>query len=367
MRSRKSRATTLSATRAGLRRALPFAWLAAWLLVFGLLPPHEEVSAAPGALEVSGNSITYDGSPVRLHGVATEDVYDLYLEGRDPEAEYARMANNWRANVVRISVHPSTWRYHETETLALLEEHVQAATSAGLFVIVDYHVIGFPDGYYQPVPPEWGDPPDLYDSDFALATDFWDTVSTEIQDGRVMFELWNEPVNEEELPPSDPDSSQWSQLKPYFEDLISTIRANGSESVILATGNHWAYNLKGIKDDPLDDPNTAYTWHVYAGHEGNDPSRWAAALDGLHTVKPVVVTEWGFQPRAHAHYRGTAKTFGIKFRDRFLQGRGLHSTAWCWSASYGPSLFKRDWRTRTVWGDFAYDYLRAHNRDPARP
>jgi hypothetical protein len=65
---------------------------------------------------VSGNSITYDGSPVRLHGVATEDVYDLYLEGRDPEAEYARMANNWRANVVRISVHPSTWRYHETES-----------------------------------------------------------------------------------------------------------------------------------------------------------------------------------------------------------------------------------------------------------
>jgi hypothetical protein len=88
---------------------------------------------------------------------------------------------------------------------------------------------------------------------------------------------------------------------------------------------------------------------------------------GFVTVKPVVVTEWGFQPRAHAHYRGTAKTFGIKFRDRFLQGRGLHSTAWCWSASYGPSLFKRDWRTRTVWGDFAYDYLRAHNRDPARP
>jgi len=212
-----------------------------------------------------------------------------------------------------------------------------------------------------------GDPPDLYDSDFALAQNFWDTVSTEIQDGRVMIELWNEPLKEDELPPSDQNSSKWSELKPYFENLISIIRANGSESVILATGNHWAYNLKGIKDDPLDDPNTAYTWHVYAGHEGNDPSRWAAALDGLHTVKPVVVTEWGFQPRAHAHYRGTAKTFGIKFRDRFLQGRGLHSTAWCWSASYGPSLFKRDWRTRTVWGDFAYDYLRAHNRDPARP
>jgi hypothetical protein len=137
--------------------------------------------------------------------------------------------------------------------------------------------------------------------------------------------------------------------------------------VILATGNHWAFNLEGINDDPLDDPNTAYTWHVYAGHEGNDPGRWAAALDGLHETKPVVVTEWGFQPRARAHYRGTAKTFGIKFRDRFLQGRGLHSTARCWSRYHGPSLFKRDWRTRTTWSEFAYDYLRRHNRNPARP
>ena len=348
-------------------RSHAFLWLVGWVLIFGFLPPHNEASSATDALEVSENEITYNGSPVRLRGVATEDVRDLYLEERNPATEYGRMAERWKANVVRISVHPSTWKYHEDQTMTLLEQHVQAALDAGLFVIIDYHVIGFPDGYYQPVPPEWGDPPDLYDSDFVLATDFWDTISTEIQDRRVMFELWNEPVKEDELPPSDPDSSEWDQLKPYFEDLVSTIRDNGSQSVILATGNHWAYNLKGIKDDPLSDPNTAYTWHVYAGHEGNDPARWAAALDGLHDVKPVVVTEWGFQPRAHAHYRGTAKTFGNKFRDRFLENRRLHSTAWCWSATYGPSLFKRDWRTRTVWGNFAYDYLRAHNKNPARP
>jgi len=348
-----------------LHHAFLYAWLVTWVMVFGFLPPHNEASSATDALEVSGSEITYNASPVRLRGVATEDVRDLYLEKRNPATEYGRMAERWKANVVRISVHPSTWKYHRDQTMTLLEQHVQAALDAGLFAIIDYHVIGFPDGYYQPVPPEWGAPPDLYDSVFALATDFWDTVSTEIQDKRVMFELWNEPVKEDELPPSDPNSSEWDQLKPYFEDLISMIRSNGSQSVILATGNHWAYNLKGIKDDPLEDPNTAYTWHVYAGHEGNDPARWAAALDGLHKVKPVVVTEWGFQPRAHAHYRGTAKTFGNKFRSRFLEGRQLHSTAWCWSATYGPSLFKRDWRTRTVWGNFAYDYLRAHN--PARP
>ena len=93
-------------------------------------------------------------------------------------------------------------------------------------------------------------------------------------------------------------------------------------------------------------------------------ARWPV---GLREVKPVVATEWGFQPRAHAHNRGTAKTFGRKLRDRLLEGRPLHSTAWCWSGTYGPSIFKRDWRSRTVWGDFAFDYLRKHNADPARP
>jgi hypothetical protein len=94
-------------------------------------------------------------------------------------------------------------------------------------VIVDYHVIGLPDGYYQWVTPEWN--PDLYDSDFALATDFWDTVSTQIRDPRVMFELWNEPVCEEdELRPSDPNHSKWAKLEPYYEAMISTIRDNGS-------------------------------------------------------------------------------------------------------------------------------------------
>ena len=42
-----------------------------------------------------------------------------------------------------------------------------------------------------------------------MAQDFWDAVSPGVQDRRVMFELWNEPVYEEdELLLSDPDGSK---------------------------------------------------------------------------------------------------------------------------------------------------------------
>jgi hypothetical protein len=221
-----------------------------------------------------------------------------------------------------------------------VKEHTTAATDAGLFVIVDYLVIGFPDGYYQWITPEWG-PPDLYDSDFALATDFWDAVSTQIQDPRVVFELWNEPVYEEdELHPSDPNGSKWAQLKPYYEAVISTIRANGSQSVILATGNHWAYNLKKTsrmtrsRIPTLPTPGT-----TTGGHDENNPNRWAAALDGLHRVKPVLVTE-GARTRGERPLPEHRADVREKFRDRSLEGRRPHSTARCWSKSYGPSTFR---------------------------
>ena len=73
---------------------------------------------------------------------------------------------------------------------------------------------------------------------------------------------------------------------------------------------------------------------------------------------------WRTSARPLPGHRGDVRD---RFRSRFLEGRQLHGTAWCWSATYGPSLFKRGWRTRAVWGSFAYDYLQAHNKNPACP
>ena len=332
-----------------------------------LVPATAAGNAAPEGLRVRANEIVYRGQPVHLRGVALGEVWDYARMHRSVRRDFRAMADGWNANVVRLGVHPSTWRDHREEALADLVLQIDAALDAGLFVIVDYHAIGAPDGYYPPSDARWGTPVDLYDSSFALARDFWDTISRRVHDDRVMFELWNEPTfAAHETNPHDTATSRWHELKPYWERLVATIRGNGATSIVIASGNHWAYNLKGIRADLLADPNSAYSWHVYSNKEFNEPERWAAALDGLDSVKPVVVTEWGFEPMSSEHWRGTADGFGEPFR-RLLESHGLHSTAWCWNANYGPALLEHDWTTPTVLGAFVREYLREGREAVARP
>src|SRR5262245_13826850 len=146
-------------------------------------------AAAPGRLEVKGKDILFDGKPVRLRGVSVADpVRDR--PGR-PATDFKTIATDWKANVVRLGIHPHTWKtVPHDKVLDRLGSDVDAALAEGLFVIINYAVIGWPDGVYE-VPPT--EPRDLFDSDFKLAQSFWDAVARRWgKEGRIIFELWNE-------------------------------------------------------------------------------------------------------------------------------------------------------------------------------
>jgi hypothetical protein len=329
------------------------------IVLFILL--HVGLSAsclAAGGLRVQGNQLLADGKPVTLRGVAVGDPI-LARQGR-PLSDYARIARDWHANVVRISLHPSVWEtLPHAQVLDTLDREMKAAMDNGMYVILDWHTIGWPNGYYEKIEKDWtDDPKDLYNSNFALAKSFWDAVSARFgQDGRIIFELWNEPVRskkegDEDLPP------QWEEIKPFFAELLGIVRSH-SGNVVLATANNWAYDLRGIREDPLAGENVAYAWHIYANTDDDDEKQWAEHLDDLQTVAPVMVTEWGFQEHTDESFRGTAKSFGRKFVRDFLEGRGLHSTAWCWHPDWTPVMLKTDWKTPTAMGQFVMDYLAA--------
>jgi arabinogalactan endo-1,4-beta-galactosidase len=87
--------------------------------------------------------------------------------------------------------------------------------------------------------------------------------------------------------------------------------------------------------------------------------QWIIHLDSLQTIAPVMVTEWGFQEKTNENFKGSVQSFGAKFVRDFLEGRHLHSTAWCWHPDWTPVMLKSDWKTPTSMGRFVMRYLAA--------
>lgn len=135
--------------------------------------------------------------------------------------------------------------------------------------------------------------------------------------------------------------AHWPALKAWHERLLSVVRAR-SGNLALCGGDRWAYDLRGTRAAPVAGSNVGYTWHVYAGHDNNDPTLWAQKLDDLDRAYPVVVAEWGFcRDCTGAPYQGTPENFGRPFMQKFLDGRSLSYTTYVWNPYWSPSMILR--------------------------
>ena len=316
----------------------------------------------PG-LSISGINIVANGQPIRLRGVNMGDPF----WARDPNvynyslADYATLSQTWHANVVRISIFPTQWKNMDRSTLmAGLASEINAALNNGLYVIISYHVIGWPDGYSQPAYP--GNPVDTYDSSMSVATSFWAQMAqTYGSDTRIIFDLWNEPVHDAmDYVGSDPNP-YWAPLKAYYETLIQTVRSNGGQNIVIATGNRWASWLVGIKDNPLSDSNVIYAYHKYSIEGLNTSTEWDKDMGGLLGVKPVIVSEWGYEDVdvSNPTWPGSEASYGDPFT-QWMDSHNLSSLAWMYHDDWTPALLKAD-GSLTIYGAFAQKYILANS------
>ncbi len=104
-------------------------------------PPIHRRPAAPSASRAI-SSWTQPGSPLVFRGVSLSDPDKLQKEGQWTTRTFEEL-KAWGANVVRLPVHPVAWRARgEKGYLALLDEGVRWARELGLYVLLDWHVIG---------------------------------------------------------------------------------------------------------------------------------------------------------------------------------------------------------------------------------
>ncbi len=160
------------------------------------------------------------------------------------EETFTTLRDDWNANCVRLAMY--TYEYggycsggDKEQLKGLVRKGVDIATDLGMYVIIDWHVLSDQD-------------PLKYKDEAAA---FFEEMSSQyVGNGNVIYEICNEPNG----------SATWESVSTYANEIISVIRANDPDSVILVGTPTWSQDIDKAADAPLDFDNVMYTLHFYA-------------------------------------------------------------------------------------------------------
>ena len=220
-----------------------------------------------GRLRVSGTKLVdASGNVVQLRGVSSHGLswFPEYVN----ESAMASLKADFGINVFRIAMYPREYAGYLTggdkETLkANIDEGVRAAANQGLYVIIDWHVLNY-------------NPNEIKDE----AISFFNEMSMKYAGyDNVIYEICNEPVG-----------ADWaSQIKPYAESVIATIRANDPNALVIVGTNTWSQDVDAVVGNEIDDANVCYSLHFYAAtHKDNIQNKLRYAINN---GVPVFVSE----------------------------------------------------------------------------
>lgn len=220
-----------------------------------------------GRLQVSGTKLTDEsGNIIQLRGVSTHGI-SWFPDYVNYDA-FATLRNDWGANVVRIAMYPEEYNGYlsggdKAALKQIIDNGVNYATELGMYVIIDWHVLNYaPSRHTQE------------------ACDFFAEMASKYSGhDNVIYEICNEPVG-----------ADWnSDIKPYAETVIGTIRQFDNHALILVGTNTWSQDVDSVVGNTLDDGNVMYVAHFYAGtHKENIRNKISTALNA---GVPVFISE----------------------------------------------------------------------------
>jgi hypothetical protein len=319
-------------------------------------------SVAPGGYYVNGAAIcTTEGRLHQFHGVDRPSL-EWSSGGQGLlAADFRRMAS-WNANVVRIGLNQDFWLaaspLHDPNYALLVDDAVTWAESAGMDVILDLHwsdrgVLGgcAPADMCQQRMPDTN------------SVTFWSEVASRYKDdGRILFELYNEPHDVGwDVWRSGGDTGQgWQAVG--MQSLYDVVRAAGAHNLVVIGGLDWGYDLSGVPAHRIDGYNIVYATHPYNRSVERGSRFWDRYWGFLTDTDPVIVTEFGdTSPACSAAYGADV----IAYAD----AHGAGWTAWGWfpAGCSFPALIQ-DWQgTPSPIGAVVKAALLGHDDPPASP
>ena len=286
-----------------------------------------------GKISVKGpDLVDAKGEKLQLIGLSTHGLqwFGKYVN----KPTFAALKNAYGINVIRLSLTTSEGGYCDNpakreELYNLVVKGVKDATKVGLYVIIDWHMVGAED-------PKDRNP--LYYKD--LAVDFFSRISKEFKDyDNVLYEIMNEPNG----------STTWAHCKEYANLVIPKIREN-TDGIILVGNPNWTANLNVFMSDPLVGyENIMYTYHFYAADHKATYQVTTAYSKGF----PVFISEHGGMESSGD---GDIDYTSIQNWYKILDERNISYVAWNISNSKGSaSIIKNGDDTIT---DFRDEHLK---------
>ncbi|MEO0603171.1 MAG: glycoside hydrolase family 5 protein [Myxococcota bacterium] len=228
------------------------------------LPARPRPVAEHGALAVrDGRLVDERGNPVQLRGVSTQwlNWERTYATNR---AGLAWLRDDWGLSVLRLAngVEHATGYARDVENRhAIVEQIIDNAIAEDVYVLVDWHTHQFrvdeAKAFFTRVARRYGHHP------------------------HVLYEVFNEP---------GPLADWQNDLLPYHEAVVTAIRAEDPDNVIVLGSPEFSSRPDLAIEHPVSGDNLAYTMHFYAcSHGAEVRAHGQAALDaGL----ALFATEW---------------------------------------------------------------------------
>ena len=212
-----------------------------------------------GKLSIKGTDIVdKSGKPYQLKGVSTHGL--AWFPDYVNKDAFKTFRDDWGANLIRLAMYTGeSGGYcadgNKDQLKGLVKDGVEYATELGMYVIIDWHILSDNN-------PKTNE---------AEAVAFFDEMSAAYADyDNVIYEICNEPNG----------STSWADIKSYAETVISVIRANDKDAIIIVGTPTWSQDVDQAAADPLDGDNICYTVHFYAAtHKENIRSKVDVAHD----------------------------------------------------------------------------------------
>ncbi len=279
---------------------------------------NKDVSAAGlSPLSVKGTELVdRSGKSVQLKGISTHGLswFPEYVN----EKSFSYMKKKWGINVVRLAMYTAEYNGYCTgdaenkkKLEKLIDEGVRYADDAGLYVIIDWHILtdGSPASHQKE------------------AVSFFKKMAKKYKNNsNVLYEICNEPNG----------GVQWKDIKKYAVKVIKKIRKYDKDAVIITGTPTWSQDVDVSAADRISSKygNIMYSLHFYAATHGEFLRQ--KAQKALDSGLPLFVTEFGICDASGSG--GINKGEAKKWFD-FLDKNKISYAAWNLSNKNETSAF----------------------------